>query len=240
MSRFLSIVCAALVVGPFVFVLGGCPEAEPVGTITTADPLVRLSPSVGGRGMNITLQLRGVNTQWADGEISIDLGTDILIAGVTVEGPNFATVDIAIDDNAVLGFRPVTIEFFAGEGDARVLKTFTLQGDEGFLVEPGGIAITPDRARLGETLQVKVEGFNPLLVGLLLLGELKASNNGRISGEKRINLLDDFRIVPVRAIGHAHHGDQFVSLLDGHPEERVHGGMTRREPTAPGVTGGVV
>ena len=160
MSRFLSIVCAALVGGPFVFVLGGCPEAEPVGTITTADPLVRLSPSVGGRGMNITLQLRGVNTQWAEGEISIDLGSDILIAGVTVEGPNFATVDIAIDDNAVLGFRPVTIEFFAGEGDDRVLKTFTMQGDEGFLVEPGGIAITPDRARLGETLQVKVEGFN--------------------------------------------------------------------------------
>jgi hypothetical protein len=140
----------------------GCPDDEPLGTIETADPLVRLSPSVGGRGMNITLHLRGVNTQWQEGDVSIDLGTDILVAGVTVDGPNFATADIAIDDNAVLGFRPVTIEFFAGEGDDRVLVTFLLEGDEGFLVEPGGISIYPDRARLGETLQVRVEGFNTI------------------------------------------------------------------------------
>ena len=139
--------------------LAGCPEEEPLGTIATASPLVRISPSVGGRGMNITMQLRGVNTQWQDGEVSIDLGPDILVAGVTVDGPNFATADIAIDPNAVLGFRPVTVEFFAGEGEERTLQTFTLEGDEGFLVEPGGIAISPDRARLGETLQVKVEGF---------------------------------------------------------------------------------
>ena len=162
MTRFFLRLLLVLVLGLWGLVFSGCPNEEPVGTITSADPLVRLSPSVGGRGMNITLQLRGVNTQWVEGEVTIDLGTDIQVAGVTVEGPNFATADIAIDENAVLGFRPVTIEFFAGEGEDRVLKTFTMDGDEGFLVEPGGIAITPDRARLGETLQVKVDGFNTI------------------------------------------------------------------------------
>lgn len=159
MSRSIGSLFAVLGLGVSLLVLGGCPS-EPEVTLSTADPLVRLSPSVGGRGMNLTLQLRGVNTQWAEGEVSIDLGEDIQIAGVTVAGPNFATADIAIDSNAVLGFRPVTIEFLAGEEDDRVQKTFVLEGDEGFLVEPGGIAITPDRARLGETLQVAVEGFN--------------------------------------------------------------------------------
>ena len=53
-------------------VLVGCPT-EPEVTIATADPLVRMSPSVGGRGMNLTLLLRGVNTQWQQGEVSIDV-----------------------------------------------------------------------------------------------------------------------------------------------------------------------
>lgn len=162
MTRLTSKLAAIGLAGAYALLCTGCPADQIQGTIETADPLVRLSPSVGGRGMNITLQLRGVNTQWGDGDVTIDLGADILVAGVTVEGPNFATADIAIDDNAVLGFRPVTIEFFAGEGEDRVLKTFLLDGDEGFLVEPGGISINPDRARLGETLQVHVEGFNTI------------------------------------------------------------------------------
>jgi hypothetical protein len=139
--------------------IAGC-EEEPAATIQTADPMVRISPSVGGRGMAIDMELRGVNTQWQDGDIDLDLGDDILIDAVTVVGPNFAEATIQIDEAAVLGFRDILIEFPVGEGDDATLATFLLEGDEGFLVEPGGIAITPDRARLGETLQVEVTGFN--------------------------------------------------------------------------------
>ena len=152
---------ALLLVLALAAVLASC-TTEPEVSITTADPLVRLSPSVGGRGMAITMELRGVNTQWEQGDLTMDLGTDIQIAGITVNGPNHANADILIDDLATLGFRDVSISFPVGSEEERTTTTFNLQGDEGFLVEPGGIAITPDRARLGETLQVQVEGFNTI------------------------------------------------------------------------------
>ena len=135
-------------------------EEEPAATLATAEPLVRMSPTVGGRGMAMTVHLRGVNTQWEQGDVRLDLGEDIQIGDVVVTGPAFAEAEIVIDLAAILGFRDVYIEFDADADEERVTHTFTMTGDEGFLVEPGGIAIWPDRARLGETLQVEVEGFN--------------------------------------------------------------------------------
>jgi hypothetical protein len=139
--------------------VSACQE-EPSATIQTAEPMVRMSPTVGGRGMAMTVRLRGVNTQWEQGDIRLDLGPDIQLGDVVVTGPAFAEVEIVIDLAAALGFRDVSIAFDAGPEDERVTHAFELVGDEGFLVEPGGISIWPDRARLGETLQIEVEGFN--------------------------------------------------------------------------------
>jgi hypothetical protein len=144
-----------------VLLCAGC-EQEPIVTppLFEASPVVRLSPGVGGLGMAITLEIRGTNTQWQEGQVSLDLGPDILIAGVTVNGPNHATADIQIAETAALGFRDVTLTYPDSQGS---VLTYTLEGDQGFLVEPGGISIEPNRARLGETLQIEVTGYNTIL-----------------------------------------------------------------------------
>ena len=144
-----------------VFAVSGCVDEVVEATpLYEAAPVVRLSPGVGGLGMAIQLELRGTNTQWLEGQVSVDLGVDILVAGVTVVGPNHATADIQILETAALGFRDVTISYTDADGEP---LTTVLEGDEGFLVEPGGIAISPSRARLGETLQIEVTGFNTIL-----------------------------------------------------------------------------
>jgi len=139
-------------------VLGGCPS-EPTtggGTVQPAEPIVRVSPRVGGRGMDMDVRLRGVNTQWEAGDVSLELGSDIVVNSVVVEGPNFATANISVDENALLGFRAMTIRYPDGESEI----VHTLDSDEGFLVQTGGVTISPDSVRLGETISIAIEGFN--------------------------------------------------------------------------------
>ncbi len=145
--------------------LSGCPEQEPVATIESAAPQLRISPLIGGLGMTVDLSLRGVNTQWQDGDLRVDLGEDITIGEPTVNGPNNATVPVTIADSALLGYRPITIEFDRrdAEGNDISAASFTLRDVDGFLVQPGGVSITPDRARLGETLTISITGFNTIL-----------------------------------------------------------------------------
>lgn len=149
---------AAILLLLAMFAAASCEEEEQA-TIQSAEPLVRMSPTVGGRGMAVVAQIRGLNTQWAPGDVRVDIGEDIQIGDVLVTGPNFAEVQLVIDAEAALGFHDIHIEFDQGEGEERATLAFDLRGDEGFLVEPGGISIDPDRARLGETLQVQVQGF---------------------------------------------------------------------------------
>lgn len=139
-------------------VLSGCViEADPnTVEVVKAEPLVRVSPSAGGHGMTYEVRLRGLNTQWQPGEVTVDLGPDIQIASVEVTGPNHATAAISIGEAATLGFRPITIGFLR-DGEA---TSFTLEGDEGFLVETGGFTVSPSTARLGETLTIDIVGTN--------------------------------------------------------------------------------
>ena len=141
--------------------LAGCPS-EPVNpdpgpVVSAAAPIVRVSPRVGGRGMDMDVRLRGVNTQWESGDVSFELGGDILVNSVVVEGPNHALANISIDENAMLGFRAMTVSFPDADGN---LLEHTMDSDEGFLVQTGGVLITPDTVRLGETLTIEIAGFN--------------------------------------------------------------------------------
>ena len=137
----------------------GCQTDEGPTTIVTAEPDVRMTPSVGGRGMSLTVGLRGLNTTWASGDLTVELGEGITVGNIDVQGPNHATAEVVIADDAALGFRAVSVIFPAGESG---VITWAKDGDEGFLVESGGISIAPDRARLGESLQFQVTGFNTL------------------------------------------------------------------------------
>ena len=158
-----SLTCGLALVASLL--LSGCPDEEPAATLQTAAPQLRISPLIGGLGMTVDLNLRGVNTQWQDGDIRVDLGEDITIGDVTINGPNNATVPVEIADSAVLGYRPITVDFDRRDVDGNDIAaaSFTLRDVDGFLVQPGGVSITPDRARLGETLTISVTGFNTIL-----------------------------------------------------------------------------
>ncbi len=140
------------------FAVAGCTiEADPnTVEVVEAEPLVRVSPSAGGQGMAYEVKLRGLNTQWQPGDVTLDLGPDIQIASVEVTGPNHATAAIQVGESAQLGFRPITVGFLR-DGEA---TSFTLEGDEGFLVETGGFTVSPSTARLGETLTIDIVGTN--------------------------------------------------------------------------------
>jgi hypothetical protein len=136
----------------------GCQVVADPDTVEVprAEPLVRISPAAGGQGMGYSLRMRGLNTQWLPGEVSLDLGPDIQIASVEVQGPNAATAVIMVGETAQLGFRDISVTF-QDDGEER---TFVLEGDEGYLVETGGFTITPSTARLGETLTIDIVGTN--------------------------------------------------------------------------------
>lgn len=147
---------AAFALGLF---LPACATEGDTPTVATASPQVRVSPSVGGLGMAFTVTLRGINTDWKEGEVTLDLGPDIIVGGVSVIGPNHAEAEVQIGPTAELGFRRMTVGFPDREGEAVV---FQRDGDEGFLVESGAIQIAPSRARLGETLEFEIFGFNTI------------------------------------------------------------------------------
>lgn len=146
--------------------LAGCEDqAPPEATLATATPSLRLSPLVGGLGNTIDLGIRGLNTHWEEGDLSVDLGEMIEVGDVEVVGPNDAIVPITINPAATLGYQDVTVRFDRRDPDGEALDpaVVTFEGDEGFLIQPGDVSITPDRARLGETLQIEIVGFNTTL-----------------------------------------------------------------------------
>lgn len=152
-----SLALAALIALPL---LTGCPtdSTDPTPTVVgDAAPVVRLSPRTGGRGMDVTMRIRGTNTQWEEGDVTLDLGEDIEVTSVLVEGPIFASATLTIGEGAALGYRPVTIAWPDADGE-QVVDNKT--GDEGFLVQTGGISISPSQVRLGETISIDVVGVN--------------------------------------------------------------------------------
>ena len=129
MSR-LHIPLLSLLVVALASVLGGCPQ-ETVSTIGSAEPLVRVSPSVGGRGMAMTILLRGVNTQWEAGDVTLDLGEGIEVGDVVVTSRTNAEAEILISQEAEVGFRPITVEFTVRQDDEETAKSFLLDGASG-------------------------------------------------------------------------------------------------------------
>ena len=146
--------------------LAACEEQPtPDSALVTADPSVRLSPLVGGLGNTIDVSIRGLNTQWRDGDLSLEMGEWLAVGDLTVVGPNDAVASVSIDPAATLGYQDVTLRFDRRDGEGAPMDpaVATFEGDEGFLIQPGDVSIAPDRARLGETLQVQIVGFNTTL-----------------------------------------------------------------------------
>jgi hypothetical protein len=143
-----------------------CVEEQPAqANIVTADPSIRLTPLVGGLGNTIDVSIRGLNTQWVDGDLTVDMGEFITLGEIEVVGPNDAVVSVSIDEAAIVGYQDVNVSFDRRDADGASIDPASVdfEGDEGFLIQPGDVSISPDRARLGETLQVDIVGFNTTL-----------------------------------------------------------------------------
>ncbi len=125
----------------------GCQE-EPEESLGSA--VVRLEPRSGGVGMVVPIELRGTNTDWETNPPEPDLGEGIAVSNLVVDGDTLAHGDATIEPDAPLGKRDVLVTF----GD----RSYTI--DDGFIVQTGAISIAPDRARLGESLDVQVTGYN--------------------------------------------------------------------------------
>jgi hypothetical protein len=139
----------ALVV-PWILFMGlGCPEET---VEETQIPTVRLAPPAGGLGMTVEVELRGTNTQWDDEWPVLDMGGDIELGSPRVEGRTLCYFDATISETALLGRRDVTV---VSGGHELVL-------DDAFVVQTGGISILPDRARLGESIDVEVTGYSTI------------------------------------------------------------------------------
>jgi len=128
-------------------VLTGCPEEQPEETVT---PVVRLAPRSGGLGMVVEIELRGTNTEWEEGLPTVDLGDGITVRNMVAEGRTLAYAEAEIAPDATLGKRDVRIT--TGDHELTI--------PDGFIVQTGGISIEPARARLGESLDVSVTGYN--------------------------------------------------------------------------------
>lgn len=144
MRRIALLLAIAL---PILALSSGCQEelVEEFG-----EPVVRLTPRAGGVGMSVDLEFRGTNTDWDENTPTVDMGEGITVRDVEVDGRTlaFGIADIAPD--APLGWRDVLVSF--GERQFKIT--------DGFVVQTGAISILPDRARLGESLDIEVTGVN--------------------------------------------------------------------------------
>ena len=96
-------------------------ETETPTTLQTAQPLVRISPTVGGQGMAITMTLRGINTQWAQGDLEIDLGDGFTIGAVTLTACSTTTWRSDVRFSCAVIFSTAT-ESFASRTPAAISR----------------------------------------------------------------------------------------------------------------------
>jgi hypothetical protein len=108
-----------------------------------------VSPSVGGRGTSLTVQLTAVDrAAFKFGETSFDLGEGITVVSVTVQDGYNAVADIVIDPDAELGARDATLT--VGEDVKTNPGAFAVIGES--------FKIDPDNAKMGETVDVAIVG----------------------------------------------------------------------------------
>ncbi len=125
----------------------GCKDEE---TESLGEAVVRLSPRSGGVGTMLEVELRGTNTDWDTSAPEINLGQGIVVENIQVEGDTLAYADATIAIDAPLGKRDVEVGF--GDRSYDII--------DGFIVQTGAIEIQPNRARLGESLDVEITGYN--------------------------------------------------------------------------------
>jgi 6-phosphogluconolactonase (cycloisomerase 2 family) len=120
-------------------------------TVTAGNALIlSVAPNQGGAGQTLTLLVTGRFTNFVQGLTTASLGSNVVVNSVTVASATSATVNVSIGLGATVGSRSLTIT----TGAESVSTPFIV------LPAPALIAITPDNAQQGQTLDVAITGEN--------------------------------------------------------------------------------
>ncbi len=121
---------------------------------TYGPPVVELLPDSASAGVPRSIVVRGLNTEWEAGDVRIDFGEGVGVPALIVDSSFQLTAQVLVADDAVPGARDVTITWAEGQREAYLR--------DAFFVEQGSISLSPDRASLGDTVEVEITGWSTL------------------------------------------------------------------------------
>ena len=127
----------------------GCATATGDEAAFTTDATIELVPDSASAGVPRNVEIWGQGTDWLPGEVDVDFGEGVEVPVLIVDSSFHLTAQVMVDEGAEPGSRDVLLRWPRGE----VLV------HNGFVVEQGSIAVAPNRAALGETLQVEITGW---------------------------------------------------------------------------------
>ncbi len=129
--------------------LAGCPGLEEGAGAYTTDALVELVPDSASPGVPRNVEVWGQGTDWRPGQVEVDFGEGVAVPVLIVDSSFHLTAQVIVDEDAAPGSRDVLISWPTGEALVH----------NGFVVEEGSIAVSPNRAALGETTRVEITGW---------------------------------------------------------------------------------
>ena len=143
---------ALLTVAAALVALAGCSDKGDSAALAAAEEAAdfTLEPPEGGQGQTLDLSLRASRSSFVFGETELDLGEGVTIDSLTVDDGWSAVATVTIAEDAEAGLRDAAILI---EGDTTTLT-------EAFRVRNDSFSISPDNAKMGETLQVQIYGEN--------------------------------------------------------------------------------
>jgi hypothetical protein len=115
-----------------------------------AGTTLSVHPPVGGQGQSIDVTLSASQSFFEYGGSAVDFGEGITVESLTVQDGWEATARIAIDADAALGMRDVGL----------TIGTDTRTLEDSFEVIDQSFSISPDTAKMGETIDVDILGAN--------------------------------------------------------------------------------
>jgi hypothetical protein len=100
---------------------------------------------------DLSIEIIGVNTHFAQGQTTLGLGPDITVSDLTVNSATDLTATISIDSTAALGWRNA----YVNTGAEQVTGGFRVDGPQPIIVN-----VAPSTGQQGQSLRVVITGSN--------------------------------------------------------------------------------
>jgi hypothetical protein len=131
----------------------GCTDADKAGDDTSVEGISGMTfwPPEAGRGTEVDARIEAGGSVFNfGGTTNLDLGAGVTVNSVTVLDGWSATANLTIEAGAELGPRTAAID--TGRGEYSIGDALTIVDDS--------FTLTPDRARIGESVVVEILGQN--------------------------------------------------------------------------------